>query len=91
MTIKPWCTGKLSYATKAKAIERIERQRKNKRRGRPKGWNHDVHIAPYRCVSCHQWHIGGTITGGHFHSDHFGRVVHKWPAQPKERAHGDTE
>lgn len=92
MEFKPWCTGKLVYKTKAKAIERIERQRKNKRRRRPVGWAKDCHLVPYLCQTCHQWHVGGTAgvaTRSQINS--FGAVVkRKPPTPPKERGDGDT-
>ena len=57
-TFEGECFGKTSYATKAKAITRIQRQVRDKRRRKHTGL-HTV-LVPYRCPHCHQWHVGGT-------------------------------
>lgn len=57
------CTGKEPFATKAKALEVIERRRrKSRRRHNAKGDRREVaRLCPYRCAYCHQWHIGGHL------------------------------
>jgi hypothetical protein len=92
MKIKAWCTGKVVYATKAKAIERIERQYKDKRRKRLIGWGKDCRLVPYLCKTCHQWHVGGTNGAVANQINAFGEVVkRKRMTPPKERDDGDTE
>jgi hypothetical protein len=86
MKIEPWCTGKIGYPTKAKAIERIERQRKKRTRRKD---GHMI-LQAYLCQSCRLWHVGGTTKQVH-QCDAFGRTIRKkWPTPPKERADGNT-
>lgn len=88
MKIEPWCTGKAVYPTKAKAIERIERQRKSKRRRRD---SFNVVLQPYLCPSCGQWHVGGTGKAANA-TDAMGRTIRKkWPTPPKVRDHGPAQ
>lgn len=53
------CFGKLTYPSKARAIERIKRRKQS--RGR-KGSNCTIGMAlqAYKCQHCHQWHVGST-------------------------------
>lgn len=53
------CMGKTPYATKAKAIDRIHHQTKNKRRHKRRCGEH-MTLVPYRCPFCHHWHVGST-------------------------------
>lgn len=55
------CIGKVRYATKGKAIERIQHQKKTHRRcKRYGGWSGKMVLAPFRCRYCHGWHVGST-------------------------------
>ena len=86
--IEPWCVGKTAYTSKAKAIERIERQHKSKRRRRD---NFCIALQPYLCPTCHSWHVGGTGKAANA-VDAFGRTIkRKFPTRPKERHDGNPE
>lgn len=54
MSFAAMCNGKAGYVTAAKAWEVL--RRRNGRRGKKRRTNN---VEPYRCVWCHQWHIGG--------------------------------
>lgn len=57
------CDGKTKYATKAKAIERMEYQMCDRRRRKRKGSRiaKQAKMEVYHCPHCHQWHVGATI------------------------------
>lgn len=52
------CLGKTSYATKAKCIDRIKHQVRDKRRRKKTGLA--TVLVPYLCPHCGAWHAGGT-------------------------------
>lgn len=60
------CEGKAAYATKRGAITVITRIQ---RRGRKKTQHHKekrhstASLQPYRCDTCHQWHVGNPSIG----------------------------
>lgn len=60
------CQGKTAYATKAGAIDVLQRIRK-RRRGRRRCHKEKAHsvatLQPYRCTSCHHWHLGNPAEG----------------------------
>lgn len=88
MHVSPWCTGKTAYPTKAKAITRIERQHKDRRRRKDKFC---CTLQPYLCPTCHQWHVGGTGRAANA-VDSFGRTIRKKHNMlPKERPNGNPE
>ena len=55
------CAGKAAYTTKGKALEILARRRKRaKARMYHKEKRREIaQLTAYRCVVCHQWHIGG--------------------------------
>lgn len=60
------CEGKVGFATKGGAIENLNRIKKRGRRRhcRNKDKGHAVAaLHPYRCSSCHQWHLGNAAEG----------------------------
>lgn len=60
------CEGKAAYATKAGAITTIlriqKRDRKKTQHHKQKGPS-TASLQPYRCSTCHQWHVGNPSLG----------------------------
>jgi hypothetical protein len=83
--IEHWCAGKTAYPTKAKAIARIRCQQKTRRRRRD---SFHMTLVPYRCLTCDQWHVGGS---GHGVTavDQKGHPVRKKPPTPPKRREDD--
>src|SRR3546814_5883157 len=60
------CEGKVGFATKGGALENLNRIKKRGRRRhcRHKDKGHAVAaLHPYRCSTCHQWHLGNASEG----------------------------
>lgn len=61
-----YCSGKVAWATKAGAIENCQRIQK---RGRGRFRRHKdkgravAALHPYRCPTCHHWHLGNSAEG----------------------------
>jgi hypothetical protein len=59
MTYAPWCDGKTPYPSKGAAMARIRHQKDNRYRKRAESSRgQQLHLMPYRCTECHQWHVG---------------------------------
>jgi hypothetical protein len=79
-----WCFGKTPYPTKAKALDRIRHQQRDRLRRKAKQWSKDQELGAYLCNTCGQWHVGASSRERLSRTDQRGKPIKATPIpEPK--------